>query len=55
MVGETIVDIYDQWRYITNKVDDAYKYFIGKAKNKKRIGGQNNRGNSNSSNPSNKK
>lgn len=39
MVGETIVDIYDQWRYITNKVDDAYKYFIDKAKNKKKIGG----------------
>jgi hypothetical protein len=37
MVGETIVDIHDQWRYIAGKIDDAYKCFIGKAKNKKKV------------------
>lgn len=34
MVGETVVDIHDQWRFITNKIDDAYKYFIQRNKNK---------------------
>lgn len=35
MIGETIIDIHDQWRFIANKIDDAYKYFIAKEKNKK--------------------
>lgn len=36
MVGETTIDIHDQWRFITNKLDDTYKYFIQREKNKKR-------------------
>lgn len=36
MVGESTIDIHDQWRFITNKVDDAYKFFIQRDKNKKR-------------------
>lgn len=27
-IGETIVDIFDQWRFIENKLNDPYKYFI---------------------------
>ena len=36
MVGETVVDIHDQWRFIENKVNDSYKYFIEREKNKNR-------------------
>ena len=36
MIGETTVDIHDQWRFITNKIDEAYKFFIQRDKNKKR-------------------
>lgn len=36
-IAETVVDIYDQWRYIKNRVDEAYKYFIQKSKNKKNL------------------
>lgn len=35
MIGETIVDIHDQWRFVANKIDDAYKFFIQRGKNKK--------------------
>lgn len=35
-VGEIIIDIHDQWRFITNKLNDIYKYFIQREKNKKR-------------------
>lgn len=34
MVGETIVDIHDQWRFIENKINDAYRYFIEREKNR---------------------
>ena len=34
MVGETTVDIHDQWRFIENKINDAYKFFIEREKNK---------------------
>lgn len=34
MVGETIIDIHDQWRFIENKISDTYKYFIERDKNK---------------------
>ena len=34
MIGETTVDIHDQWRFIENKIDDAYKFFIEREKNK---------------------
>lgn len=34
MVGETIVDIHDQWKFVENKLIDAYKYFIEREKNK---------------------
>lgn len=33
-IGETVVDIYDQWRFITNKVEDIYKYYIAREKNR---------------------
>lgn len=36
MIGETIVDIHDQWRYIEIKLKDAYDYFIGRTKAKKK-------------------
>lgn len=36
MIGETIVDIHDQWRFIENKLNDAYKYFIERSKNLKK-------------------
>ena len=35
MVGEQIVDLHDQWRFIANKINDCYKYFIQRSKNKK--------------------
>lgn len=34
MVGETTVDIHDQWRFIENKINDAYKFFIEREKNR---------------------
>ena len=34
MVGETTVDIHDQWRFIENKITDAYKFFIEREKNR---------------------
>lgn len=34
MIGETTVDIHDQWRFIENKIDDAYKFFIEREKNR---------------------
>lgn len=34
MVGETTIDIYDQWKFITSKITDAYKYFIQREKNR---------------------
>lgn len=36
MIGETTVDIHDQWKFIANKLEDVYKYFIQREKNKKR-------------------
>lgn len=39
-IGESTIDIHDQWRFIENKLKDAYKYFIfrgKKDKNKKII------------------
>lgn len=30
MVGETIIDLHDQWRFIENKLNDIYKYFLAK-------------------------
>ena len=36
MIGETVVDLHDQWRYIEVKLKDAYDYFIGRAKNKRK-------------------
>lgn len=35
MIGETVIDLHDQWKFIANKLEDTYKYFIGKAKNSK--------------------
>lgn len=35
MVGDVVIDIYDQWRFIVNKVDDAYRYFIERKEKKK--------------------
>lgn len=35
MVGETTVDINDLWRYVKIRMDEVYKYFIQKAKNKR--------------------
>lgn len=34
MVAEQTVDLHDQWRFIANKLDDIYKYFIERSKNK---------------------
>ena len=34
MIGETTVDIHDQWRFIENKIVDAYKFFIEREKNR---------------------
>lgn len=36
VVGETTVDIHDQWRFISNKLEDTYKYFIQRGKNRKK-------------------
>lgn len=36
MVGEQVVDIHDYWKFIANKVNDCYKYFILRGKNKHR-------------------
>ena len=36
LIGETIVDIHDQNRFITNKIKDCYKYFIARTRNKKK-------------------
>lgn len=33
MIGETIIDVHDQWRFITNKLDDIYKHFVERSKN----------------------
>ena len=34
MIGEVTVDIHDQWRFIENKIHDAYKFFIEREKNR---------------------
>ena len=34
LVGQQVVDIHDYWKYIANKVNDCYKYFILRGKNK---------------------
>jgi 5-methylcytosine-specific restriction enzyme subunit McrC len=34
MIGEVTLDIHDQWRFIINKINDAYKYFIERYENK---------------------
>lgn len=39
LIGETVIDIHDQWRFVTNKVDEAYRYFIQRDKNKHKPGG----------------
>jgi hypothetical protein len=36
MVGETTIDIFDQWRFIANKLDDVYKYFVERDKNRRK-------------------
>lgn len=36
MIGETVIDMHDQWRFIANKLEDVYKYFIAKEKLKKK-------------------
>ena len=33
-VGVQVIDLFDQWRFIANKINDCYKYFIQRAKNK---------------------
>jgi len=33
-VGEIVIDIYDQWRFIVNKINDVYKYYIAREKNR---------------------
>lgn len=33
-IGEQIVDLHDQWRFIANKINDCYKCFIQRSKNK---------------------
>lgn len=38
MIGEVIVDIHDQWRFIENKCKDVYTYFIGKDKERNKKG-----------------
>lgn len=35
-VGEQVIDMHDQWRFIANKLDDVYKYFIQRSKNMKK-------------------
>lgn len=37
MIGMLTADIHDQWRFVTNKIENIYKYFIGKAKNRKKV------------------
>ena len=34
MIGEQTIDLHDQWRFIKLKLDDAYKMFITRFKNK---------------------
>lgn len=34
MIGEQTIDIHDQWRFIKIKLDDAYKFFIARYKNR---------------------
>ena len=36
LVGETVVDIHDQYKFISNKIQDCYKYFITRTKSKKK-------------------
>lgn len=36
MIGETVIDIHDYNRFIANKIRDCYKYFIARARNKKK-------------------
>lgn len=36
MVGETTVDIHDQWRFIDSKINEPYKFFIQREKNRKK-------------------
>jgi len=33
-IGEVTIDIYDQWRFITNKINGFYKYYIERDKNR---------------------
>lgn len=35
LIGETIVDLHDHWRFVCNKIDECYKCFILKNKVKK--------------------
>lgn len=37
LVGEQIVDIHDQWKFVANKINDCYKYFIQSGKNRRGI------------------
>lgn len=32
MIGETTVDLHDQWKFVENKIVDTYKYFIEREK-----------------------
>ena len=34
MIGETTVDVYDQWLFVENKLKDCYKYFIERENNR---------------------
>ena len=34
MVGETVIDIHDQWRFVETKLKDVYTFFIEREKNK---------------------
>ena len=35
LIGEVIIDVHDQWKFIANKLDDVYLHFIQRVKNQK--------------------
>lgn len=39
-VGTLVIDLYDQWRFIANKLDDIYNYFLGRTSRRKNIAKQ---------------
>lgn len=36
MIGTLKIDIHDQWRFIINKIENVYKYFIERTRNKRK-------------------